>query len=128
MLREFLTAKIHRAVVTAKDANYVGSITIDIDLLNSVGIQPWEKVQVVDINNGARFETYVIPGKVGYREIQVNGAAAKLVELGHRVIIMSYGMLRDDEIPYHHLKIAILDEKNRIVQLKNVNGPAANNG
>ena len=120
MLREFLIAKIHRAVVTARDVNYVGSITIDEDLLNSVGILPWEKVQVVDINNGARLETYVIPGRVGFREVQLNGAAARLVEVGHRVIIMSYGLLRDDEIPGHKIKIAILDEKNRIIELKKV--------
>lgn len=89
MLRNFLTAKIHRAVVTATDLHYVGSITIDTVLLEAVGIQPWERVQVVDIDNGARLETYTIPGEAGRGEIQLNGAAAHLVKKGDRVIIMA---------------------------------------
>lgn len=118
MLRFFLTAKIHRAVVTATDLHYVGSITIDAVLLEAVGIQPWERVQVVDIDNGARLETYAIPGEAGHGEIQLNGAAAHLVNTGDRVIIMAFGLISEEEIKTHHPKIAILDEKNQIVELR----------
>jgi aspartate 1-decarboxylase len=116
MLRQFLFAKIHRAVVTAKDVNYNGSITVDSDILSQVGIQVWERVQVVDVNNGARFETYVIAGEAGSGAIQLNGAAAHLVELGDRVIIMAYALLDTAEMADHHPVIAILDERNHIVE------------
>jgi aspartate 1-decarboxylase len=118
MLRQFLIAKIHRAVVTATDLHYVGSITIDTALLKAVGIQPWERVQVVDVDNGARLETYVIAGKEGLGEIQLNGAAAHLVSKGDRVIIMAYAMLTEDEIANHKPAIAILDDSNRIIELR----------
>jgi aspartate 1-decarboxylase len=117
MLREFLTAKIHRAVVTARDINYIGSITIDTDLLDAVGIQPWEKVQVVDIENGNRLETYVIPGIKGHGDIQLNGAAAHLVEVGDKVIIMAYGLLNETELANHHPVVAIVNENNQIVEI-----------
>lgn len=113
-MRYLLNAKIHRARVTSKDINYNGSITIDEEILNLVGILPWEKVQVVDVDNGARLETYVIPGEQGQRDIQLNGAAAHLVEVGDRVIIMSYALLNDAEIINHHPIIVILNEKNQI--------------
>jgi len=118
MLRHFLTAKIHRAVVTATDLHYVGSITIDAALMDAVGIQPWERVQVVDVDNGARLETYAIRGEAGRGEIQLNGAAAHLVNKGDRVIIMAYGLLSEDEIKTHRPKIAILNERNQIVELR----------
>ncbi len=116
MLRQFLFAKIHRAVVTAKDVNYNGSITIDTQLLAETGIQVWERVQVVDVNNGARFETYVIPGEAGKGEIQLNGAAAHLVELGDRVIIMAYAQFNAAEMLDHHPIVVIVNEHNQIVE------------
>lgn len=92
MFRTFLFAKIHRATVTAANVNYVGSITIDCDLLKASGIRPYERVQVVDVDNGQRLETYVIPGPAGSRAIELNGAAARLVSVGDKVIIMAYAL------------------------------------
>src|SRR3954447_1154512 len=90
MFRMMINSKIHRAQVTQADLNYVGSITIDLDILDSVGMLPNEKVHIVNNNNGARFETYIIPGKRGSGVICVNGAAARLVQKGDVVIILSY--------------------------------------
>ena len=118
MLRQFLIAKIHRAVVTARDIHYMGSITIDPEIMKAVGILTWERVQVVDVNNGARFETYVIPGETGQGQIQLNGAAAHLVELGDRVIIMTYGWLNEDEIASLCPRVALMDERNHVVEVR----------
>lgn len=90
MLKMMMTSKIHRATVTQADLNYVGSITIDADLLDTVGILPNEKVQIVNNNNGARFETYTIAGERGSGVICLNGAAARLVQPGDIVIIIGY--------------------------------------
>lgn len=117
MLRQFLTAKIHRAVVTAADIHYVGSITIDAGLLKAVGIRPWEQVQVVDVDNGARLETYVISGEPGSGDIQMNGAAARLIQKGDHVIIMAYALLNEDEIENHRPVVALMDENNRILEI-----------
>lgn len=118
MLRQFLIAKIHRAVVTARDIHYVGSITIDPEIMKVVGILTWERVQVVDVDNGARFETYAIPGQPGQGEIQLNGAAAHLAEVGHRVIIMAYGWLNEEEISSLCPKVALMDESNHILEVR----------
>jgi aspartate 1-decarboxylase len=118
MLRQFLIAKIHRAVVTARDVHYMGSITIDPDVMKAVGILTWERVQVVDVNNGARFETYAIPGVAGQGQIQLNGAAAHLVELGDRVIIMAYGWLNEDEIASLCPRVALMDEHNHVSEVR----------
>lgn len=118
MLRQMLTAKIHRATVTAADIHYVGSITIDAHLLAEVGILPGERVQVVDVDNGARLETYAIAGPRGQGDIQLNGAAARLVHVGDRVIIMAYGLLNEAEIAAFRPKIIILDEHNRILEAR----------
>jgi aspartate 1-decarboxylase len=118
MLRQFLIAKIHRAVVTARDVHYVGSITIDPEVMKAVGILTWERVQVVDVNNGARFETYAIPGTAGQGQIQLNGAAAHLVELGDRVIIMAYGWLNEDEIASLCPRVALMDEHNHVSEVR----------
>ncbi|WP_423802579.1 aspartate 1-decarboxylase [Neobacillus sp. SAB-20_R2A] len=116
MMRTMLNAKLHRATVTDANLNYVGSITIYKGLLEQVDILPNEKVQVVNLNNGARFETYVLAGeKEG--EICLNGAAARLVEKDDIVIIMSYVMVAEENLASHQPKIAILDENNRISQL-----------
>jgi aspartate 1-decarboxylase len=114
MLRQMLLGKIHRAVVTGADVNYVGSITVDPVLLEAAGILPYERVQVVDVENGARLETYTIPGTPGQGEIQLNGAAARLVAVGDHVIIMAYGMMNDEEAAAHRPRVVLVDEDNTI--------------
>lgn len=117
MYRMMMNAKIHRAVVTQADLNYVGSITIDEDLLDAVGMLPNEKVHVVDNNNGARFETYIIAGERGSGVICVNGAAARLVQKGDVVIIMSYAYVNDEEAKKHKPTVAIMQQGNMIKEL-----------
>lgn len=114
MLRQMLLGKIHRAVVTNADVNYVGSITVDSALLEASGILPYERVQVVDVENGARLETYTIPGTPGKGEIQLNGAAARLVAVGDHVIIMSYGLMESDEAAAHRPSVVLVGEGNTI--------------
>ncbi len=114
MLRQMLLGKIHRAVVTGADVNYVGSITVDPVLLKAAGILPYERVQVVDVENGARLETYTIPGEPGKGEIQLNGAAARLVAVGDHVIIMAYVMMSDEEAVAHRPKVVLVGEGNTI--------------
>ena len=113
MFREMLRGKIHRATVTDANLEYEGSITIDSHLLKASGILPFEKVQVVDINNGQRFETYVIEtGRPG--TVCVNGAAARLIQPGDRVIIMAYGFFGDQELHDHEPTVVLVDEGNNI--------------
>lgn len=115
MLRTMMKAKIHRATVTEANLNYVGSVTIDEEILERVDILPNEKVQIVNNNNGARLETYVIPGPRGSRTICLNGAAARLVQPGDKVIIISYAMMDEEEIARHQPKIAIMGDDNEIL-------------
>ena len=117
MFRTMMNAKIHRAHVTEANLNYVGSITIDTDILDAVGLVANEKVQIVNNNNGARFETYIIPGERGSGVICLNGAAARLVQKGDIVIIISYVLIAEERVPFHHPKVAIMDENNRIVEM-----------
>ncbi|EWG10871.1 aspartate 1-decarboxylase [Cytobacillus firmus] len=117
MFRTMMNGKIHRATVTEANLNYVGSITIDTDIIEAVGMAPNEKVQIVNNNNGARFETYIIPGKRGSGVICVNGAAARLVQEGDIVIIISYALVPDEKVPYHEPKVAIMDSSNRIADM-----------
>lgn len=117
MLRMMLNSKIHRAVVTEADLNYVGSITIDQDLLDAVGMLPNEKVHIVNNNNGARFETYIISGERGSGVICVNGAAARLVQKGDVVIILSYAYVMNDEAKDHKPTVAIMNENNSIREI-----------
>ncbi|TCW41410.1 L-aspartate 1-decarboxylase [Laceyella sacchari] len=112
-----MKAKIHRATVTEANLNYVGSITIDQDILDKVDILPNEKVQIVNNNNGARLETYVIPGERGSKVICLNGAAARLVQPGDRVIIMSYALMEEQAARSHKPVVAVLDEENNIVEM-----------
>lgn len=114
-----MNGKIHRATVTQADLNYVGSITIDEDIMDAVGIDANEKVAIVNNNNGARFETYVIRGERGSGVICVNGAAARLVQPGDIVIIMSYVMVDAKEAKNHKPTVAIMDEHNRIKEMIN---------
>jgi aspartate 1-decarboxylase len=117
MFRQMMKSKIHRATVTEANLNYVGSVTIDQDLLELVDILPDEKVQIVNNNNGARFETYAIPGPRGSGVICLNGAAARLVQPGDIVIIINYGFMTDEEARNHHPRVALLDENNHVVKL-----------
>lgn len=117
MLRMMLNSKIHRAVVTEADLNYVGSITIDQNLLDAVGMLPNEKVHIVNNNNGARFETYIIAGERGSGVICVNGAAARLVQKGDIVIILSYVYMMNDEAKDHKPTVAIMGENNTIREI-----------
>ena len=114
MFRTMLGGKIHRATVTEADLNYVGSITVDQDLLDAAGILVNEKVAIVNNNNGERFETYTIPGERGSGVVCLNGAAARLVQKGDVVIIMSYVMLSEPEIAAHEPKVVLVDEHNKI--------------
>lgn len=117
MLRMMLNSKIHRATVTEADLNYVGSITIDQDILDAVGMLPNEKVHIVNNNNGARFETYIISGKRGSGVICVNGAAARLVQKGDIVIILSYAYIMDGNARDHKPTVAIMGESNKITEI-----------
>lgn len=112
-----MNGKIHRATVTEANLDYVGSITIDRNILDAVGMVENEKVQIVNNNNGARFETYIIEGKRGSGVICVNGAAARLVQPNDIVIIISYAMINQEEIDHHQPKIAIMGENNQIIDL-----------
>jgi len=117
MLREMMKSKIHRAVITEANLNYIGSITIDSDLMRLADLLPNEKVQVVNNNNGARFETYVIEGRSGSGEICVNGAAARLVQPGDVVIIISYALMDGKEIAAYQPRVVFVDSANRPVEL-----------
>lgn len=112
-----LKSKIHRAVVTQAELDYVGSITVDTALLKEAGILEYEKVQVVDIDNGLRFETYTIAGEENSGVICLNGAAARCVTKGDRVIIMAYCSLTPDEAKTHKPTVVFVDENNKITQV-----------
>ena len=114
MFRTMLKSKIHRATVTEANLNYVGSITIDENIMKAADILPNEKVQIVNNNNGARFETYVIKGSSGSGVICLNGAAARLVQPGDIVIIISYAVMENKEALDFKPSIVFVDEKNRI--------------
>src|SRR5690625_977711 len=117
MFRTTMKSKIHRARITEANLNYVGSITIDQDLLEKVDIIPNEKVQIVNNNNGARLETYVIPGERGSGVVCLNGAAARLVQKDDVVIIIAYAFVSEENLNKHKPKVAIMNEKNEIEQL-----------
>jgi aspartate 1-decarboxylase len=110
--------KLHRATVTQADINYVGSVTIDSDLLDQSGILPGEKVQIVNLHNGERFETYTIKGDAGSGVICINGAAARLVQVGDKVIIIAYALMNEEEAKSFLPNVLVLDDKNRIVRVK----------
>ncbi len=116
MLRKMLYAKIHRATVTQCDVDYVGSITIDADLLRATDIMPNEAVLVADCDNGHRFETYVFEGEPGSGVIGVNGAAARLTEPGHRLIVCAFAQLEPAELDRHEARVIVVDEHNRVAQ------------
>lgn len=115
--RTMMTGKIHRVHVTGADLHYVGSITVDADLLDAADILPGERVDIVDVTNGARLSTYTIPGTRGSGEVQINGAAAHLVHEGDIVIIIAYSMMDDAAARTYTPHIVFVDEKNAIVEV-----------
>ncbi len=116
MLQEFLFSKIHRATVTDANLNYVGSITLDETLMKAAKIREWQKVDILDINNGERFQTYVIKGKPDSGCICLNGAAARKVQPGDKVIIVSYASLDPEELENYQPTIVMVDENNKITK------------
>lgn len=116
MRRTLLSGKIHRATVTQADLNYIGSVSIDEDLLDASGISEWEKVAILDVTNGARLETYAIRAPRGSREICINGAAAHLVKPGDVVIILSYVEIEEEFIEMHVPRIVLVNSENRILE------------
>lgn len=117
MFRNMLKGKIHRAIVKQAELNYVGSITVDEELLALADIKEYEKVQIVDIDNGNRFETYTIAGERGSGLICLNGAAARQVQVGDKIIIMSYAMMSDEEIENYTPNVIFVDENNRVKRI-----------
>ncbi len=118
MLLTMFKGKLHRATVTQADLNYVGSITIDDALLEKSGILPGEKVQIVNLNNGERFETYTIRGKSGSGVICLNGAAARRVQVGDKVIIIAYALMDENEAKTFKPTVLVLDENNKIKDIR----------
>lgn len=116
MLRTMLKSKLHRATVTQADLHYVGSVTVDENLMAAAALLPGERVAVVDVTNGARLETYVIPGARGSGVVGINGAAAHLVRPGDLVILIAYGLMSDAEAAEFEPKVVFVDENNRVVE------------
>ena len=114
-----LKSKIHRATVVQSELDYVGSITVDEDLMDASGIYEYEKVQIADVNNGNRFETYVIAEERGSGMICLNGAAAHMVSLGDKIIIMSYAQMEPSEIKDNKPKVVFVDDENKITRVTN---------
>lgn len=112
-----LKGKIHRAVVKQAELNYVGSITVDTELMDAAGIYEYEMVQIVDIENGNRFETYTIAGEAGSGMVCLNGAAARQVQVGDHIIIMSYCGLEPEEAKEHKPKVVFVDEENKVTKV-----------
>ena len=114
MLRVLMKSKIHGATVTEANLRYTGSITIDKNLLKASNIYPFERVQIVNLHNGTRVETYVLEGQAGSGTICMNGAAARWAEIGDKVIIISYSLLTEKEIKKHRPQVVFVDDKNRM--------------
>lgn len=112
-----LKGKIHRATVKQAELDYVGSITVDMDLLDAAGILEYEKVQIVNVNNGNRFETYTIAGERGSGLICLNGAAARCVQVGDKIILMAYCEMDNEEAKNHKPKVVFVNEENKIQKL-----------
>jgi aspartate 1-decarboxylase len=116
MQRHLMKSKIHRATITSADLNYEGSLTLDEDLMDAADLLRHEEIQVVNVNNGARFTTYVIPGPRGSGVVQLNGAAARLGMAGDLVILISYGVFEDTEARKHRPHVVFVDARNRITR------------
>ena len=118
MQRTLLSCKIHRATVTAADVDYAGSVTLDPELMDAAGIVDHERVQIVDVTNGARLETYAIPGERGSGTVQLNGAAALIVNVGDIVIVMAYVQLDESEVAGWQPRVVLVDEHNRVTEIR----------
>lgn len=116
MRRHLMKSKIHRATITSADLHYEGSLTVDQDLLDAADLVEFEEIQVVNVNNGSRFTTYVIPGPRGSGVMQLNGAAARLGLPGDLVILIAYGTFEDAELAGYQPRVVFVDEQNRIVR------------
>ena len=116
MQRHLMKSKIHRATITSADLHYEGSLTLDEDLMDAADLIEWEEIQVVNVNNGARFSTYIIPGPRGSGVVQLNGAAARLGMAGDLVILISYGVFAEDELARFRPSVVFVDEQNRIAR------------
>jgi len=116
MRRHLMKSKIHRATITSADLHYEGSLTLDEELLDAADLVAFEEIQIVNVNNGARFSTYVIPGPRGSGVVQLNGAAARLGVPGDLVILMSYGEFDEKEVAQFRPRVVFVDERNRIVR------------
>ncbi len=119
MQLNMLKGKIHRATVVQAELDYVGSITVDRNLLDAAGILEYEQVQIVDVNNGSRFETYTIAGEAGSGMICLNGAAARCVSTGDKIILMSYAQMTPEEAKSHKPKVVFVDEQNQVSRITN---------
>lgn len=118
MLITICKSKIHRATITEANLNYIGSLTVDMDLVDAAGMHPYQQVSVVNINNGARLETYLIEGERGSGTICLNGAAARMGHAGDIIIIISYGMIEEKELPPNYEPIVVhVDSKNKIKKI-----------
>ena len=112
MLREMFQSKLHHATVTECRLGYQGSLTVDIELIEAAGMVVFQKIQVLNINNGYRLETYLIPGERGKREIIVNGAAARHAQVGDQIIVLTYALMNDDEVRQHKPNVVVLGPGN----------------
>ena len=119
MTFDMLYSKIHRATVTDANLNYVGSITVDEDLLDAAALRVGQKVEIVNVNNGERFSTYVIKGERGSKDMCLNGAAARKVEIGDKIIVIAYGSYHSDELENYKPIVVHVDEKNNICEITN---------
>ena len=119
MTFDMLYSKIHRATVTDANLNYVGSITVDEDLLDAAALRVGQKVEIVNVNNGERFSTYVIKGERGSKDMCLNGAAARKVEIGDKIIVIAYGSYHSDELENYKPIVVHEDEKNNICEITN---------
>jgi aspartate 1-decarboxylase len=113
-----MRAKIHGATVTEVNLQYVGSLTLDSEIMEKLDILPNEAVQILNLNNGSRFTTYVIPGEAGSGVVAINGAAARLAQPGDKVLVVSYALMEEKEARSFRPKVAIVDERNRIVEVR----------
>jgi len=117
MIKDMFYSKIHRATVTDANLNYVGSITIDVELLEAAKLRAGQKVEILNINNGERFETYIIQGKRGQRDMCLNGAAARRVQIGDTIIVVAYASYSEEELKNYNPTVVQVDDKNNILEI-----------
>ena len=122
MTREMLRAKVHRITVTERNVQYEGSLTLDVTLMQACGMVPFEKIDVYDVESGNRFSTYLIAGEAGRGDCCVNGAAAHLVEVGHKLILASYCCVDETRVRNHRPQVVLVDDRNRITEIKDHEG------